>query len=301
MKTSNSRFQISDFKFCLRAVLALCAAAVLSGCNANGSLNTDAIGNAFGGATGSLIKAGGHVAKAAALDEKDEPAMGQSVGVVLTSTYGVYQDDTLLTYVTLVGLTVASASPNPGGNYVFGILDTDEVNAFSGPDGYIFITRGALQQMKDEAELAGVLAHEVAHVCHHDGLHQAQAAELQAAAVNGVDAAAQNNDTVAQLSQGINAGIDAITKTGYTQPQEFDADADGVKFMTAAGYDPHSYLNFLTRLWQIHAASAGLKIMATHPGIDQRVAKVQAEIAQMNNPGGATLADRFAANVQFPK
>src|SRR5208283_1090844 len=112
-------------------------------------------------------------------------------------------------------------------------------------------------------------------------------------------AAAQNNNTVAQLSQGINAGIDAITKTGYTQPQEFAADEDGVKIMTAAGYDPHSYVNFLTRLWQIHAASAGLKIMSTHPGIDQRIQKVTDEIAQMNNPGGATLADRFTTSVQF--
>ncbi len=293
---SNFKFQISDFKL---AILML-AAAALCGCS-GGSINTDAIGDMFGGTTGSLIKAGGHVAKAASLSEKDEPAMGQSVGIVLTSTDGVYTDDTMLNYVTMVGLTVASSTPNPGGNYVFGILDTDEVNAYSGPDGYIFITRGALQQMKDEAELAGVLAHEIAHVCHHDGLHQAKAAELQAAAANGVDAAAQKNNTVANLSAGINFGIDAITKTGYTQPQEFDADADGVKYMTAAGYDPHSYLNFLTRLWQLHKASAGIKIMSTHPGIDQRVAKVTAEISDMGNPGGATLPDRFATNVVFAK
>jgi len=93
------------------------------------------------------------------------------------------------------------------------------------------------------------------------------------------------------------AGIDVITKTGYTQPQEFAADQEGVKIMTAAGYDPHSYLRFLQRLEQLQGSAAGGQLMSTHPGISERVKRVAEQIAAMNNPGGAILADRFAKSV----
>jgi predicted Zn-dependent protease len=271
------------------------AIATAAGCGANSPLSAENLGNAIGGPTGSLIKAGGHEANALALSEKDEDAMGQSVGVACTSTYGVYNNDQVLTYVTLVGLTVANSSPNPGGNYVFGVLDTEEINAFSGPNGYIFVTRGALEHMQDEAELAGVLAHEVGHVCHHDGLKQVKAAEQNAALAQGMQA----SSATAQFAQFTNSAVDAITKTGYTQPQEFSADDEGVKIMTAAGYDPHSYLNFLKRLAALQASTGG-SIMSTHPAIGLRVNKVSAEIVQMNNPGGATLADRFQKNMAIP-
>jgi beta-barrel assembly-enhancing protease len=266
---------------------------LLAGCGANSPLNSENLGNMVGGETGQYIKAGGHLANAAAMSEKDEDSMGQAVGASLTSNYGVYDNQQALTYVTLVGLTVASATPNPGGNYVFGILNTSDVNAFSGPNGYIFITKGCLDQMKDEAELAGVLGHEMAHCIHHDGLHQAQATEEEAAATTALGAQSQ----LSQFSQMTNSGIDAICKTGYTQPQEFAADEDGVKFMTAAGYDPHSYLNFLKRLAALQGTAAGGSVMSTHPAIGERVTRVSTEIEEMNNPTGATLAARFAKYV----
>jgi predicted Zn-dependent protease len=267
----------------------------LAGCGANSPLNSENLGNMVGGSTGALIKAGGHLGNSFAMSEKDEDSMGQAVGASLTSNYGVYENEQALTYVTLVGLTVSSATPNPGGNYVFGILNTNDVNAFSGPNGYIFVTRGALSEMKDEAELAGVLAHEMAHVIHHDGLHQAQAAEREAAATSALQADSQ----IAQFSQATDAGVDAICKTGYTQPQEFAADKDGVKYMTAAGYDPHSYLNFLKRLAALQGSAAGGSIMSTHPAIGERVNRVSDELLEMGNPTGATLPLRFRKNIML--
>ncbi len=82
-----------------------------------------------------------HVVNLASLsNESREDDLGQSVGVVLTNTYPVLKNDALQKYVTLVGLAVASNCPRPDIIYTYGILDTDEVNAFSGPNGYIFIT-----------------------------------------------------------------------------------------------------------------------------------------------------------------
>ncbi len=92
---------------------ALSALLVAGGCGANSPFNSENLGNMVGGPTGQLIKAGGHEANAMALSEKDEDAMGQAVGAQLTSHYGVYEDVRVETYVTLVGLTVASAEPEP--------------------------------------------------------------------------------------------------------------------------------------------------------------------------------------------
>jgi predicted Zn-dependent protease len=289
MKRSSMNFGIAAGAIGLAAML------ISGGCGSNSPFNADNLGNMVGGPTGQLIKAGGHEANAMALGEKDEDPMGQAVGAELTSHYGVYQNDRVETYVTLVGLTVASASPNPGGNYVFGILDTEEVNAFSGPNGYVFITRGLLEQARNEAELAGVLAHEIGHVCHHDGLHQVQAAEQSQAAEDALSAAGP----AAQFGQLTDAAVDAITKTGYTQPQEFAADEEGVKIMTAAGYDPHCYLNLLSRLAKLQGMAGGGSVMSTHPAMGERVTRVQQEIVTLNNPTGAVLADRFARNVDI--
>jgi predicted Zn-dependent protease len=273
-------------KISLTAVL---GAAVLAGCVNDGGPQFNVRGMDVLGQGGHLIKAGGHILNAASLSEKDEDAIGQSVGVSLTNQYGVSADTRLGRYVALVGLTVASASPNPNGNWVFGVLESREVNAFSGPNGYVFITRGAIERMRDEAELAGVLAHEVSHVCHHDGLHQVQAAEQRGALSEAMQAGTRDQ----QFAALADAGVDAVTKQGYTQPQEFDADKGGVEIMSAAGYDATSYLRFLQRL-QAEGGKGG-KLMSTHPGVGERVARVSKQLAGMKT-GGATLAGRFEGN-----
>ena len=90
------------------------------------------------------------------LSEKDEPALGEAVALQATNRYPIYPDENLNKYVTLVGRTVGAASAMPNVKYYFAVLDTDQVNAFSGPHGFVFITRGALAQMKDESELAAL-------------------------------------------------------------------------------------------------------------------------------------------------
>jgi predicted Zn-dependent protease len=268
----------------------LLALALLCGCN---NQYTTQVTTFFKTGGQKIATAAGHEKNALTLTDKDEDGIGQAVGVRLASQYGICDRKRMLKYVTLVGLTVASASPNPGGNYVFGILDTDQINAFSGPNGYIFVTRGALQQMKDEAELAGVLGHEISHVCHHDGLKQVRLAEQQGA----IDSAVSATE-VEKFSQMADQGMDAIARRGYSQPQEFAADDSGVQIMNQAGYDPTSYLRFLQRLAQLQTTGGGA-VMSTHPGIHDRVTRVQAQLATLPHRGTATLASRFAANVDF--
>jgi len=102
--------------------------------------------------------------KQVTIDEQDEIAIGEQVSARIRAKYGVAQDPQTHKYVALVGSVVAKKSERPSLPWQFIILDTDGVNAFAAPGGYIHITRGALALMKSEAELAGALSHEIAHV-----------------------------------------------------------------------------------------------------------------------------------------
>src|SRR5690349_3187256 len=98
------------------------------------------------------------------MTEAEEQALGQSVSLKIREKYGVAQDASVHRYVSLVGLALAQGSTRPALPWTFIVLDTDAVNAFAAPGGYVHITKGALALMSSEAELAGVLGHELTHV-----------------------------------------------------------------------------------------------------------------------------------------
>ncbi|MEQ1729190.1 MAG: M48 family metalloprotease, partial [Vicinamibacterales bacterium] len=98
------------------------------------------------------------------ISESEERTIGEDVSVQIRKRFGVVQDPAVHKYVTLIGTTLAKASERPNLNWTFIVLDTDGVNAFASPGGLVHITRGALGLIKNEAELAGVLGHEIAHV-----------------------------------------------------------------------------------------------------------------------------------------
>jgi len=227
--------------------------------------------------------------KAAGMNEKNEPAIGQAVSLALTNTYGVTDDQRLAQYVVLVGQTVASRTSRADQPWVFGVLNTDTVNAFSGPGGYVWITRGALRQMRDESELAGVLGHEIGHVVKQHGLHAAQ----QAAAADAGLTAASGTSAGASFGNLSDKVVDVIVKEGFSQPQEFEADAESVKYTAAAGYDPNGLLHFLTRIRDEQKAGTP-NLFSTHPGMDDRIKRISSQISSAGTGGrGATLKERF--------
>jgi len=154
--------------FALRAVgLVL----VLVGCESGGG-PSGVPGAVFGGMTQGLTGVNPADARAATtdIDEPEEIELGRAVTTALGSRYTLLRDEPLTRYVALVGNAVAVQSDRPDLHYYFGVLDTDEINAFAAPGGYVLVTRGTLALMRDEAALAGVLGHEVGHVAlrHHN-------------------------------------------------------------------------------------------------------------------------------------
>ncbi|MBI4495642.1 MAG: M48 family metalloprotease [Deltaproteobacteria bacterium] len=194
-------------------------------------------------------------------------------------------------YLNQVGSVVALASDRPVtyGGYHFAVLQTDEVNALACPDGIILLTRGLLKRVKNEDELAAVLAHEVAHVNHQDGVASIQRARwTQVVTTLGTEAA--RRVTGAQLNKlvGLFAGsVDDVVKTlvvnGYGRQQELAADQSALQFLRRAGYSPQALGDFLTRL----AAEQGggrAGLLATHPGMSERLAKIQETLASGDWP-----------------
>lgn len=224
---------------------------------------------------------------------QDEDGMGQTVAVSVTNTDQLTTDKKLSKYVSLVGLTLVDASPRPVGNWVFGVLESDEVNAYAGPNGYIFVTTGALAVMEDESELAGVLAHELTHVLHHHGVIGVQAAATKDMAKRFGSLAADGRDfgLIDALAEPLGT---VVIRTGYDQRAELDADRTGVRIAAAAGYDPNGLVRFLERL-----ESSGGGGLSTHPGKAQRISNARNEIAKLGNPKGKTLKERFEKNVNL--
>jgi len=288
----NSRFHIPARAFAATSVIAVVAVIISVPFNMGGC----SVGGGGGGVRGlnitNIVEGGQQLGKGLTMSEKDEPALGQAVAVQATNRYPLYRDQALTRYVTLVGRTVGAASPQTTG-YCFGILDTDKVNAFSGPSGYVMITRGALMRMHDESELAAVLGHEIGHINKHHGLNAVKNANLTQGALK---VAGGVSKEVAQFGNASDVLSNVILNVGFSEPQEDEADAEGVKYAIAAGYNPDGYLHFLQRLAK--EQGAGGKVFDTHPGLGDRAKRVAAQIAKANASGlGATLEERFKAYV----
>jgi len=237
---------------------------------------------------GDEISAIGQAARALGMSSAQADSIGQSVTLsVAEQNNGLHPDQRLGDYVNLVGMTVANASPWADRPIHFAVLNSTEVNAFSAPNGYVLITYGALQLMQDEAELAGVLAHEIGHVTHEHGLVAVRRANLFEAGLT----LANTNEDVAQLGQASDFLVRFLTTQAFDQPAEIEADDAAIGFVAEAGYDPDGLARFLERITR--GQNGGL--FSTHPPTGQRIAQIRQRVAALaGSNSGQRLEARFA-------
>ena len=194
--------------------------------------------------------------------EQEEQEIGADVSQRLRLRYGVVQDPAVTRYVTLVGTVIAQASSRPDLPWRFIVLDTDAVNAFAAPGGYIHITRGALGLMDNEAELAGVLGHEIGHVTEKHTIKAIQKS-------NAVKLADQEtlSGNKALLKQAADKTYDSIIENAFDRDDEMDADKVGVAAANKVGYAPIGLADFLERLAERNkGATTKHGLFASHPG-----------------------------------
>jgi len=237
------------------------------------------------------------------ITDDEEYYIGRAVAARMTATYPLYRNSRQTEYLNQIGqiLALHSEKPTTFGGYHFAILDTAEINAFACPGGIILITRGMLESVKSEEELAAVLAHEIGHIIHRDGIAAISSSRWsEALLVIGSSAAKEfgPKDT-AKLVSLFEGSIDDVVKTlvvnGYGRDQELAADAAALKFMAAAGYDPTGLTGYLKRLEEAGKGSKG-GIMTTHPGTGDRLEKVaDAGVPEVDTASVPVRSKRFAA------
>jgi predicted Zn-dependent protease len=224
------------------------------------------------------------------ISTQKELDIGRGVAATVAGRYPVSTDTALTRYVNLVGLTVAGEYPREDIVYRFAVLETPDVNAFAAPGGYIFVTRGAINLMESESELAGVLGHEVGHVNRRHVIEQIRKSDT----MNAVRDQVNIQGTV--LQQVVGSGTNVLF-TGLSRGDELEADSLGFEYAASAGYDPAGLATFVARL-NGHAGEGPVAdLLATHPRPSDRLAALT-RIAQRDHfPAGAILAERFRANV----
>lgn len=190
------------------------------------------------------------------LDAQQEYYLGRGVAALVLGRYRPYNKLSTIKYVNLVGKTVASAStaPQPYTGYHFLVLDTPELNAVSAPGGFVFVSRGFIEALPNEDALAAVLAHEIAHVVHRDGVSAIRQGKItEALTALGKEAAQSRGGYVTQqLTTVFGSSVEDVFNTvmskGYSRSQEYDADETAVELLKASKYDPASFSTVLNVL-----------------------------------------------------
>jgi predicted Zn-dependent protease len=244
------------------------------------------------------------------IDEPEEIELGRSVATALGSRYTLLRDDELTRYVALVGNAVALQSDRPDVRYYFGVLDTEEVNAFAAPGGYVFITRGTLRLMRDEATLAAVLGHEVGHIAlrHHlatikdqkktavaksTGMRMLQ---IGSGFMSGPASTATNIATSTGITNLIADGLVTAMLRGWSRGEEEQADGVGFKYATRAGYDAAGLRNFLKAVQDGGSQPSVSTFFSTHPGTAERLKEQETQLTTAP-AGGRRAAPRFEESV----
>jgi predicted Zn-dependent protease len=220
---------------------------------------------------------------------EEEAEIGQAVAARVAGRYGVVDDAAHTEYVNLGGLVCAANAGRAGVSYRFAVLNSDEVNAYAAPGGYIFLTRGALKAMNNEAQLAGVLSHEIAHTDQRHILAEIQKKNLKAAGVTLAEASGKM--PAGLVSAVADYGAELLFK-GYSRGDEHEADQEGTAILHRAGYPADGLLQFLGR---VGTGKKKGSLMSSHPVTDERLTRVKKEIKDrgFKSEGRPYLAERF--------
>jgi beta-barrel assembly-enhancing protease len=229
------------------------------------------------------------------MTDEEEQQLGANVSERIRTRYGVVQDANVHRYVSLVGTVLALASTRPTLPWTFIVLDTDGVNAFAAPGGYVHITRGALALIKNEAQLAGVLAHEIVHITEK---HTVRAIQKNQAVQMG--AAETLSGSAALMDRVVTAVYDNIVERGFGRAEENESDEHGVTLANRVGYAPTGLNAFLITLKDRNKdAKEKRGLFASHPEMQDRLDRITKLIASKKLTATATVDARYTKNVTY--
>ena len=222
------------------------------------------------------------------MDERTEIAEGAKAHQQVLREYSVYNNPALQSYVNALGQKLAAQSHRNQLQWYFTVLDSPEINAFALPGGYVYVTRGIMAYMESEADLAGVVGHEIGHVTARHGAQRATSQQnaglgVFAASILGVVAEAYGVAGAGQLAGQVSQTVAAGYVASYGRDQELQADSLGAEYLSRSTYDPRNMIDVITVLKNQERFAADLAKeqgrpapaqgdwLASHPSNDQRL------------------------------
>ena len=239
----------------LRTLL-LCVACAWSLAPASAA-DVEAIGKLFGNLKGLSGK----------VSPEEERAFGREASATLLGAEPALADPAAQRYVNRIGLWVALQSERPDLAWRFAVLDDPDVNAFAAPGGYVFVTKGLLELLDSEAELAGVLSHEVTHVVRKHHLN-ALTKDKRMSALTGLasDKIGGDDPRKREMAAKVLTGVKTLYARGLDKADEYQADREGVVIAARAGYDAGGLVGVVQKLDALDPGAAGvLLLFKTHP------------------------------------
>lgn len=250
--------------------------------------------------------AAGSTADTAAQTSEDKPAfnlrspskaeeiqLGREITGNLLGAAPLVKDEQLQIYVNQVGRWVANQSERADLPWHFGVIESDDLNAFSAPGGYVMITKGLYRKLENEAQLAGVLGHEIGHVVKKHQLKLLQKSQLLSMGAGLLGSkVGKDNQTIQKI---IGSGAE-ISARSLDKDAEFEADRIGMTLATRAGYEAYGLPEVLQTIAQVSKTDSSVALLfKTHPAPDDRLARLSEAAGNRldNLKDGKTLGDRF--------
>lgn len=212
------------------------------------------------------------------ISDEDEIKIGGLIISTLLGAAPLVEDSALQRYVNQIGQWVAQQSDRADLPWTFGVIDSDNINAFAAPGGYIVITKGLFLSLNSEAELAGALGHEIVHVLQRHHLNALQKNARLDLLGDLLVASTDDRKKQKKLDKVVNAGT-ALYARGLDREDEYEADRMGVVLLARAGYDPYAFLDVLTTLDSLNPKDGQLALLLkTHPPFSERIVQLDTAV-----------------------
>lgn len=245
---------------------------------------------------GAIFNTGKNLVKSqtvGAMGTEDEVRVGKDIVGAMLVTYPLVPDPAFQQYLNQVGVWIALRSTRPELPWRFALVQSDSINAFAAPGGTVLVTQGMLKLVVNEAELACVLGHEIAHISRRHHISVMQKSLLLEAGASAIQIKSEGRKSGSSMvpdsrTWALNEGKELFTR-GLDRSAEQQADEDGVLLAARAGYDPAACLNFMQRLASLKTDSGPLEALyKTHPPASDRVADVDQTLRRLT---GAAAGD----------
>src|SRR5512143_1368515 len=229
-------------------------------------------------------------------DIVEEIRFGRAVAARIIGRYGLYENTQIMIYINLVGQTIARGANRPEIEFHFAVVNGEEIKAFGVPGGYIFITKGALREMRDESELAGVLAREVGHIAEKTAVRELNIRGIEDTGVSGLAQIIGGSTDPVRVAflKAVGKAMDMLFVKGYKREEDAKADEDAVILCAMAGYDPSGLVRYMDRT-RVAAGKQTGALDGTQTSIEVRIDRLKAFIFQEGADAGdfKTYEKRF--------